>query len=261
MAQQQTLGWEEIADYFDGRQGDEGDLWHRGLINPALLRVLGEVSGQRVLDLACGNGALARQLARKGAKVTGVDLAPTLVERAQRRESRLVGTPLGIAYHVSDAANLGQFAAGSFDVVVCNMGVLDMTDDTAQGAFKETARVLSAKGRFVFCTQHPCFEGNDTAAWVVEKMGRTTTVWRKVARYREHYEIVNNWRVAPGQFLQTISYHRPLSWFVGSLREAGLAVTAFEENEPAEEFIQQDNEGAWIKEIPLHCVIEARKLA
>ncbi|MBI2172046.1 MAG: class I SAM-dependent methyltransferase [Chloroflexi bacterium] len=267
MAQQKVLGWEEIADYFDEKQGDEGDLWHRELINPTLLRVLGNVSGRRVLDLACGNGALARQLARKGAKVVGVDLAPTLVARAQRRESRPaptrsgpLGTPLGISYHVSDAGDLGLFGDGAFDVVVCNMGVLDMTDDTAHRAFKEAARVLTAEGRLVMCTQHPCFEGNDTAAWVVEKLGRTTTVWRKVARYREHYEMVNNWRVAPGQFLQTISYHRPLSWYVRSLREAGLAVTAFEENEPTEEFILQDNEGAWIKDVPLHCVIEARKL-
>ncbi len=258
MAQQRTLGWEEIADYFDGRQGDEGDLWHRGLINPALLHVLGDLRGLRVLDVACGNGALARQLARKGAKVTGVDLAPTLVERARRREQ---ATPQGVRYQVSDAGNLGVFQAGSFDIVVCNMGVLDMTDDTALLAFKEAARVLTAKGRYVICTQHPCFEGNDTAAWVVEKIGRTTTVWRKVAKYRQHYEIVNNWRVTPEQFLQTVSYHRPLSWFVAGLRQAGLAVTAFEENEPTEEFLLGDSEGAWIQQIPLHCVIEARKLA
>ncbi len=260
MAQQRPLGWEEIADYFDGRQGDEGDLWHRGLINPALLRVLGDVRGLRVLDVACGNGAFARQLARKGARVTGVDLAPTLVERAQRRESRPAGTPLGITYHLADAGNLAVFQASSFDIVVCNMGVLDMTDDTALLAFKEAARVLADRGRYVICTQHPCFEGNDTAAWVVEKMGRTTTVWRKVARYRQHYEIVNNWRVTPDQFLQTVSYHRPLPWFVSGLRQAGLAVTAFEENEPTEEFLQGDSEGAWIQQIPLHCVIEARKL-
>ncbi|MBI4340145.1 MAG: methyltransferase domain-containing protein [Chloroflexi bacterium] len=258
MAQASPLSWEEFADFFDGRQGEDGDLWHRGLLYPALLAVLGEVRGQRVLDLACGNGALARQLARRGAQVTGVDLAPTLVARARQREAR---APLGVSYHVADAGDLGLFQEESFDLVVCNMGVLDMTDDTVQKAFIEAARVMTAKGRFVFCTQHPCFEGNDTAAWVVEKVGRTTTVWRKIAKYRQHYEIMNHWRVVPNQFVRTVSYHRPLSWYIRCLREAGLAVTAFEENNPTEEFIQQDNEGAWIQEIPLHCVVEARKLA
>ncbi len=38
------------------QQGDEGDLWHRTLIDPTLLRVLGPLEGQHVLDLACGNG-------------------------------------------------------------------------------------------------------------------------------------------------------------------------------------------------------------
>ncbi|MBI4203348.1 MAG: methyltransferase domain-containing protein [Chloroflexi bacterium] len=252
------MSWEQIADYFDEKQGDEGDLWHRGLINPALLRVLGGVSGLRVLDLACGNGALSRQLARNGATVTGVDSASTLIARAQRRERY---TPLGVTYHIADASNLGVFSPASFDLVVCNMAVLDMTDATVQQAFHESASVLAARGRFVFCTQHPCFEGNNTAAWLVEKLSRTTTVWRKITRYRQHYEIMNHWRMADGQMLQTVSYHRPLSWYIRCLREAGLAVTAFEENEPTEEFIQQDDEGVWIREIPLHCVVEARKLS
>lgn len=255
---QRTLGWEEIADYFDEKQGDDGDVWHRELINPTLFRVVGDVSGKRLLDLACGNGALCRHFARQGARVTGVDLAPTLLERARQRE---LASPLGVAYEVADAGDLGVCDAGSFDLVVCNMGVLDMTDETVVKAFKEVARVLTPEGRFVACTAHPCFEGDRTAAWVVEKVGRSTTVWRKVTRYREHYEIPNHWRLSDGSFLYTVSYHRPLSWYLRSLRDAGLAVTAFEENEPTEAFIQHDNEGPWIQQIPLHCVIEARKLA
>jgi hypothetical protein len=38
------------------QQGDEGERWHRTLIDPTLLRVLGPLEGQHVLDLACGNG-------------------------------------------------------------------------------------------------------------------------------------------------------------------------------------------------------------
>jgi hypothetical protein len=48
------------------QQGDEGDLWHRTLINPTLLRVLGPLEGQHVLDLACGNGYIERKLAKVG---------------------------------------------------------------------------------------------------------------------------------------------------------------------------------------------------
>ena len=62
------------------QQGDEGDLWHRTLIDPTLLRVLGPLEGHHVLHLACGNGYIARKLAKAGARVTGVDAsAPSLL--------------------------------------------------------------------------------------------------------------------------------------------------------------------------------------
>jgi 2-polyprenyl-3-methyl-5-hydroxy-6-metoxy-1,4-benzoquinol methylase len=67
------VDWKEMAAWWDERQGDEGDLWHRTLIDPTLFKVLGPVKGQHVLDLACGNGYIARKLARSGARVTGVD--------------------------------------------------------------------------------------------------------------------------------------------------------------------------------------------
>lgn len=55
-----------MAAWYDEKQGDEGDLWHRSLIDPPLLRLLGSAAGLCVLDMACGNGYLARRFARMG---------------------------------------------------------------------------------------------------------------------------------------------------------------------------------------------------
>ena len=77
---QTTVDWEEIAAWWDERQGEEGDLWHRTLIDPTLLRVLGPVEGLHVLDLACGNGYLSRKLARSGARVTAVDASAAMID-------------------------------------------------------------------------------------------------------------------------------------------------------------------------------------
>jgi 2-polyprenyl-3-methyl-5-hydroxy-6-metoxy-1,4-benzoquinol methylase len=55
--------WDEHADWYDQKQGDTGDLWHRSLIDPPLLRLIGDVSGKDVMDLGCGNGYLSRRLA------------------------------------------------------------------------------------------------------------------------------------------------------------------------------------------------------
>ncbi len=247
--------WDSLADWFDKKQGDEGDLWHRALINPTVLRVLGPVDGQLVVDLACGNGAMARQLARRGAKVTGVDASARLITLAERREAANL---LGIRYHTSDATQLSILRDASFEAVVCNMGLMDIP--YAEGAIKEVQRILVPNGRFVASIVHPCFDQGSGSAWVMEKSGPVATIWRKVGRYRALSEGVAVWNVGPGQVSSTPHYHRPLSWYFRAFKAAGLVVTSLEEPEPTQEFMDNDTEGPWIQEVPLHCVFEARKL-
>ena len=81
-----TFGWDQMTDWWDEKLGDEGDLWHRALIDPPLLHLVGEVSGLHLLDLACGNGYLSPRFARQGAIVTSVDGNAPLIERARARE-------------------------------------------------------------------------------------------------------------------------------------------------------------------------------
>jgi 2-polyprenyl-3-methyl-5-hydroxy-6-metoxy-1,4-benzoquinol methylase len=90
------------------------------LIDPPLLQLVGDVRGKRVLDLAYSNGYLSRRFARQGTAVTGIDANASIIERA--REAR---DPLGITYHVADAAHLTMLLDGAFDVVVCNMALMD----------------------------------------------------------------------------------------------------------------------------------------
>jgi len=67
--------WARMAVWYDAKQGDTGDFWHRTLIDPTFLRVVGDARGLRVLDLACGNGYLSRRFARAGAKVVAIEAA------------------------------------------------------------------------------------------------------------------------------------------------------------------------------------------
>lgn len=248
--------WEHIAAWWDAKQGDDGDPWHRMLIDPVVFRLLGPVSGQAVLDLACGNGYIARRLARQGAKVTGVDASAPIIARARQRGEQ---AGISITYYVGDAAHLDMLADETFDIAVCNMGLMDIAD--GEGAIHEVARVLKPSGRCVASICHPCFDTGNASGWAVERMGLTTTVWRKVSRYRE---VRQDWcwrRTAPDTIWQTKLYHRPLSWYFRAFRAAGLALVALEEPEATEEFIQAEGpQGSWIAEIPLHCVFEARKI-
>lgn len=248
-------GWDQMAEWWDEKLGDEGDLWHRALIDPPLLQLVGQVNGLRVLDLACGNGYLSRRFARQGALVTGVDTNAPLIARVQAREER---EQLGIRYHTADAARLEIFVENQFDLVVCNMALMDIED--AATALREVARVLGPQGRFVASLAHPCFDKVKTSGWEIEHIYPTTTIWRKMSGYREIAVDVLPWLSVAGKVVSTRAHHRPLSWYFRALRAAGLVVAALEEPEPTEEFLASSAQGAWIAEIPLHCVIEAWKL-
>jgi ubiquinone/menaquinone biosynthesis C-methylase UbiE len=252
--------WDRMAAWWDEKQGEEGDRWHRLLIEPPFERVIGDVGGLRVLEVACGNGRLARRMARRGATVTAVDASEGMILHAREREAE---APTGTDYRVADAAGLGSLADGSFDLVVAGMALMDIAD--AQGALREVGRALRVGGRLVASMIHPCFDtGEENSCWVAERYAYETRVFRKVGRYREIFEHSAGWRVGghqdPQAVMKTPYYHRPLSWYFRALKAAGLAVIAFEEPEPTGEFVAESSQGAYLREMPLHCVIEAHKL-
>ena len=114
--------------------------------------------GERVLDVACGTGVIARLAAEAvGAtgSVTGIDIAPDMIEVA-----RSVAAPDGarIEWNVGDATALPD-ADGSYDVVLCQMGLMFVEDRPA--ALREMRRVLAPGGRLVINTPgtiQPMFE-------------------------------------------------------------------------------------------------------
>jgi ubiquinone/menaquinone biosynthesis C-methylase UbiE len=253
-------GWENMAERWDESEGDAGSNCHRALLHPALLRVLGPLAGRQVLDVGCGNGSLARQLGRLGAQVTGVDASAPIIVRAQQREAR---EKLGIAYHVADGTRMEPLGDGQFDFVVSCMALQDIPD--AGGTVREAARVLRPMGRFVALFSHPCFDVPQPSAWVVEHAPYVTTRWRKVSRYRAVFDVPFTWKLPAGEEVVTHSYHRPLSWYFRTLREAEFVVLGLEEPAPTPEFTEREAGDAWpdtpfLEQVPLHCILDARKM-
>ncbi len=107
--------------------------------------------GQRVLDVGCGTGVVAVTAARRGAKVSGLDLTPALLERA-RENARIAG--LALEFVEGDAEALPH-PDGSFDVVLSQFG--HMFAPRPAVAVKEMLRVLKSGGRIAFSTWPPEF--------------------------------------------------------------------------------------------------------
>ena len=100
---------------------------------------------RRTLEMGCGEGRVARDLAARKHRVTGIDSSPTLLSYA--READPDGT-----YELADAASL-PFADASFDLVVAYNSLMDFSD--MPGAVREAARVLEPGGRLCISVTHP----------------------------------------------------------------------------------------------------------
>lgn len=131
------------AELFDRVAGTYDQLGFLALAARVFARQVRARPGGRVLDVATGTGVVALALARAGASVTGVDLAPEMIALAQRKAR---GVP-DVDFQVADGMAL-PFPDGSFDVVVCAASLFFMPDMYA--ALSEWRRVLSPGGRVVF---------------------------------------------------------------------------------------------------------------
>jgi 2-polyprenyl-3-methyl-5-hydroxy-6-metoxy-1,4-benzoquinol methylase len=149
--------WNANAVFWDDKM-QEGNDFHRLLVGPATERLLGLQPGETVLEVACGNGQLARRMAELGATVVATDLSSEFIQRAQARTAERPEIADRIDFRVVDATNeTALLALGEqrFDAAVCGMAIMDMVD--IDPMLRAVARLLKPEGRFVFTLTHPCF--------------------------------------------------------------------------------------------------------
>jgi SAM-dependent methyltransferase len=118
-------------------------------IHDTLISALDVKPGDRVLDVATGTGEVALRAARLGAAVTGLDLAPALLEQARAKSQR---EGLTIEWVEGDAEAL-PFDDAGFDVVCSNFGVIFAPE--VEAATPELGRVCAPGGRLGLTTWQP----------------------------------------------------------------------------------------------------------
>lgn len=102
------LFWDGIASDWDKAIGDAGNDYWTYLQEPVLRRMVGDIAGQQALDLATGNGIVARWLAREGATVLGTDGSRKMVELARARTFVGETTPGTARFQQLDLMNQGE---------------------------------------------------------------------------------------------------------------------------------------------------------
>jgi 2-polyprenyl-3-methyl-5-hydroxy-6-metoxy-1,4-benzoquinol methylase len=191
----------DVPQQFIEDFGDEGDLTRQYLLNPALFSLLAAVRGTTILDAGCGQGYLARLLARRGACVTGIEPSEAFYRYALRREET---EQLGIQYLQADLSTWNPMP-NHFAVVIANMVLMDIAD--YESALANCVAALQPKGKLIFSILHPCFE-EAGSAW-----------------HDKGYVAVQNY-FEQRAIKQTYGYfiHRTLSTYLNSVLRAGCVI-------------------------------------
>lgn len=175
---------------------------------PAVLSLLGGVSGRRILDAGCGSGPLAAELVARGADVTGFDSSPAMVGLARRR----LGPTAALTVH--DLSRPLPYADGTFDDVVVSL-VLHYLEDW-DGPLAEIRRVLKPGGRLVASVNHP----------FVRQINAMHEDYFAVREYQEEVDL-------DGRTTTLTFWHRPLREVVRAVLDADLRLRVLDEPPPS----------------------------
>jgi ubiquinone/menaquinone biosynthesis C-methylase UbiE len=237
-----------VAGWYSGHLEGE-DTYHAKVVLPNLLRVLALKKGEKVLDIACGEGYFARAFDEAGAKVMAADISPELIKRAKAQEG-------GVLYKVAPAHKLAFAKDGEFDAASCVLALQNI--ENVQAALKEARRVLSKKGRLVLVLNHPAFRVLKRSSWGWDDTAGAQ--YRRVDGYLSAAKVMIEMHPGKQAGAKTVSYHRSLQDFFKALSGAGFCVTRLEEwtsHRESQKGPRQAAEDTARREIPLFLMLEA----
>ncbi|MEM2142517.1 MAG: class I SAM-dependent methyltransferase [Candidatus Thorarchaeota archaeon] len=249
--------WETNAAAYADLIGGKGTPHHQHILNPCVEKMLGEIAGKRVLDAGCGEGYLSRYYSRKGALVTGVDISRRFISIAA---SIARNEGVSVEFRQSDLCNLSGIPDGYFDVVLCNLVLMNVP--CLDEALASIRRVLRQSGILVLSVVHPAFDFYGPGRW--ELGDKDTVTGRRTGKHfiMDNYldETVHErvWKSRDGSdFPAPITFfHRPISRYVSALIRAGFSLEALEEPVPdsTDDFFERE------RRIPTFLVIKSRRV-
>ncbi|OGR81088.1 MAG: hypothetical protein A2X32_09095 [Elusimicrobia bacterium GWC2_64_44] len=209
--------YEALADRYSAlaeSKAENGYIEH-----PAMRSQLTDVAGLSVLDAGCGPGFLGAYLAEKGAKVTGFDISPRMIELAGKR------TAGAARLFVADLAKeIPALGAEEFDLVTSSLAIDYVKDWTVP--LNTFRRVLKPGGKLVFSVQHP--------------LG--AYLWYKPASAFGVQLVEAQWRGFGGEPVTVPDYYRPFEEMINPLVSAGFVVEKILDAKPVPALMEKDPE-------------------
>lgn len=214
--------WQAVDTWYDRLVGDEGHYFHRQVVIPGILKLLSfpSTGTASLLDLACGQGVLARHIPNQ-VSYCGVDLSKALVQAAKGRDRASNHT-----YLVGDITQPLPTPKNDFTHVAIVLA-LQNTEFPAQ-VFANAAKHLQNGGRFVMVINHPHYRIPRQSSWGVDAQNKLQ--YRRVNKYMSPMRIPIQHRATQNEAAATTwSFHHPLAAYSEWLHQHGFLIEKIEE--------------------------------
>ena len=193
---------------------------------PALLSLLPDLRGKRILDLGCGYGEHCKMFIERGAdSVLGIDISQKMLEVANREN-----TDPAIEYRRLPMEHLAEVDDG-FDLVTSSLAIQYVKD--FEDVVKNVYRLLKKGGVFVFSQEHPLVSCHSKGnRWTKDENGEKIHV--NLSNYGISGERITSWFVDDLKI-----YHRTFSEIINTLTDVGFSIEKMIEPLPTEELLQK----------------------
>jgi len=249
--------WGSVAAWYDGMVAND-DGCQAQVIAPNLSRLMDLHVGEKVLDLACGTGFFTEIFSRVvGSKnIVGVDIGEQLISIAKKKNPE-------IDFRVSQSDDLSVFTENYFDKISIVLAIQNIAE--VKATLSQISRVLKPTGSMYIVMNHPTFRIPKRSGWGFDETA--SRQYRRIDGYlHESKEEINMNPGSPKKETNeqiTVSYHRPIQYYVKLFAATGFVLTRLEEwvsHKRSGSGPRQKEEDRMRDEIPLFLFMEIKKI-
>lgn len=218
MSQEKNTSWQKVSKWYGSVVGEKGHFYHQSLIIPQTLKLLGLKAGDRLLDVACGQGVLARKLFET-IKYVGLDASKALID-----EAKSLDVNKSHKYLVKDATkSFGLTETFNKAAIILALQNIKEPEKTIQ----HISEVMEKGGKLLIVLNHPSFRIPRQSSW--EEDSKNKLQYRRINRYMTPLEIPINTHPGEADSPVTWSFHHPLEDYSKYLFGNGFLIEKIEE--------------------------------
>lgn len=217
-SQEKNTSWQKVSKWYGSIVGEKGHYYHQAVVIPNTLRLIEPKQGDRLIDIACGQGVFARNIPET-VSYTGVDASKALIDEAKRMDRNKLHR-----YFVDDVTK-EITAKDKYNKAVMILALQNIKEP--EKAINYVSTRLENGGKFLLVLNHPCFRIPRQSSWETDAGNKMQ--YRRINRYMTPLEIPINAHPGEEGSPVTWSFHHPIEDYSTYLYKNGFLIEKIEE--------------------------------